>query len=114
MKRDILFRYWDGEKIICPHETKHETLLEQSANIFKYQDTAMQSVGIYDKNGQLIYEGDILHCYNTYGTMYKEGPTGVIEYKDNCFALKCNGIYLEGWINAEYYEIVGNIYNKPN
>lgn len=66
----------------------------------------MQSTGMVDKNGKEIFEGDIVHAYgeDTY-------LISVIEYFDNAYCIKNkNGIYNPLWINAEYYEIIGNIW----
>lgn len=66
----------------------------------------MQSIGLIDENGKEIFEGDIVHAYgeDTY-------LVGVIEYFDNAYCIKNkNGIYNSFWINAEQYEIIGNIW----
>ena len=36
------------------------------------------------------------------------------EYFDNTYCVKTkNGVYNSLWINAEYYEVIGNIYENP-
>ena len=78
----------------------------------------MQCTGLKDKNGKLIYEGDILG--GTYGNLY-------IHYCDNCkqFELKTNDygcMACEGdvhWYEVvesedeNELEVVGNIYENP-
>lgn len=76
----------------------------------------MQSTGLKDKNGKLIYEGDILG--GSYGNLY-------IHYCDNCkqFQLKANDygcMACEGDIHwcelvedENELEVIGNIYENP-
>ena len=69
----------------------------------------MQSTGLLDKNGQEIFEGDIVHAYSEDARLI-----GAIEYFDNAYCIKTkNGVYNSLWINAEYYEVIGNIYENP-
>lgn len=71
-----------------------------------YYSELMQSTGLFDENGKEIFEGDVVHAYgeDTY-------LIGVIEYFDNAYCIKNkNGIYNPLWINAEHYEIIGNIW----
>ena len=68
----------------------------------------MQSTGLFDKNGNEIFEGDIVHAYSEGARLI-----GVIEYFDNAYCIKDkNGIYNSLWINTEHYEVVGNIYQN--
>ena len=66
----------------------------------------MQSTGLFDKNGKEIYEGDIVYAYSEGARLI-----GAIEYFDNAYCIKTkNGVYNSLWTNAEYYEIVGNVF----
>ena len=67
----------------------------------------MQSTGLFDKNGNEFFEGDIVHAYSEGARLI-----GVIEYFDNAYCIKDkNGIYNSLWINAEHYEVVGSIWD---
>lgn len=69
----------------------------------------MQSTCLFDKNGNEIFDGDIVHAYSEDARLI-----GVIEYFDNAYCIKDkNGIYNSLWTNAEQYEIIGNIYENP-
>lgn len=69
----------------------------------------MQSTGLFDKNGKEIFEGDIVHAYSEDARLI-----GAVEYFDNAYCIKTkNGVYNSLWINAEQYEIVGNVFENP-
>ena len=68
----------------------------------------MQSTGLFDKNGKEIFEGDIVYAYSEGARLI-----GAIEYFDNAYCIKTkNGVYNSLWTNAEYYEIVGNVFEN--
>ena len=59
-------------------------------------------------NGQEIFEGDVVHAYSEGASLI-----GVIEYFDNAYCIKSkNSIYNSLWTNAEYFEVIGNIYEN--
>lgn len=112
------YRVWD--------KTKNKWLYFDFSTYPTYQDriwqaltdgeTFYQCTGSKDKNGKLIYEGDILG--GTFGNLY-------VHYCDNCkqFQLKANDygcMACEGdihWYEVvednNELEVVGNIYENP-
>lgn len=73
-------------------------------------ETVGEYTGLTDKNGKMIFEGDILR--------YEYGGVCSVEYgRFNCTC--CNGVY--GWgvtrggdiRDCENHEIIGNIHDNP-
>lgn len=72
-----------------------------------------QCTGLKDKNGKLIYEGDILKPNGN--TITKE-----VVYEDGSYWAKDTGYFhdkchiIQKWIDECGYEIVGNIHKKES
>ena len=79
----------------------------------------MQSTGIFDKNGQEIFEGDILTDGHTLGVLRNHQTLGFYmadeKGKENFFS---DTVDTEGFEEAKEFmensiEIIGNIYENP-
>lgn len=91
---------------------------KQMQNTFQVDPaTVGQYIGLKDRNGKPIFEGDIVQYYSTYREEYA-GDMAVVEYGVfNCSC--CDGVY--GWQfkgedirDYDEYEIMGNIHDNPN
>lgn len=76
--------------------------------------TICQYTGLTDKNGNKIWENDIVGIYSDYRKEYDYGVVSYGEFNCSC----CNGVY--GWSfgdedirNYEMYEVKGNIFDNP-
>jgi uncharacterized phage protein (TIGR01671 family) len=130
-KREIKFRCWDAinNKWLLGYDLpnlggfsmKGEVMLfgeySNTLNTFRLQDldkcVVMQYVGLKDKNGKEIYEGDVID----YGT--DKNMVVMWHQKFASFVLR-----KEGWAFAHFFgeaiehsdkcEIIGNVFEHPN
>lgn len=135
MKREILFRGFcpsengkqiitlDGEdirgdwvygdlihNIDCVKVREKETDINRIAKSYEViHDTVGQYTGLKDKNGNEIYEGDIVT-----GLFNHTDIIGHIVYgSDATFFIERKGLYGIGLNNAEdWLEVIGNIHDK--
>ena len=74
-----------------------------------------QCTGLKDKNGRLIYEGDILEFYDWQDDNEHTGPIEFIA-TDACFGIRysqCVYMPLSHLSTTEDCEIIGNIHENP-
>lgn len=72
-------------------------------------ETVGQFIGLTDKNGTKIFEGDIVDI------LTENEELGKIEYNDGGFWVEADGFCLNFMenINGKDVEVIGNIYDNP-
>lgn len=73
-------------------------------------ETIGQFTGLKDKNGNEIYEDDIVKTVNNYVIPSME-CTGIVEFKRGAFRL--NGEQLINAVEFHKAEVIGNIHDNP-
>ena len=117
--RTIKFRVWTGIVIVGEKHIKpmlHFNLKDRPYHFC--EGDVMQYIGLKDKNGREIYEGDIVQKTSAYKNRYGRG---VVAYEGHSFVV--NGEYDfthydEPWDffseEIERVEVIGNIYENPD
>ena len=113
MQDRFKFRFWDKETKTMQKTPKIELRQRITLDAIFDDDRVifMQSTGLKDKNGKLIYEGDIVKIFHVSGTMQGKYFVDVIVWNDlRCrFDTENYGIIDDD----DIYEVIGNIYESP-
>lgn len=103
---ELKFRAWDCEHKDFIYFTIHDLIGEVSSTTERWSEnlTIQRAVGIVDKHGVDIYEGDIIQHY-----AFPAGQTFLVEWNSREGAWDGHGVFHE-W---SYSAIIGNIFESP-
>lgn len=111
------FRAWDrindkwlSDKNCIEIGTGYLTDFYDVEQAFNRRYVLMQCTGLKDKNGKLIYEGDIVKIFHISGTMQGKLFTDVVEWNELRYRFDTEkyGVFDED----DTYEVIGNIYEN--
>ena len=114
------FRAWDKfDKVM-----RDVTLLDYNHNFVGYSYPVfmkstmhmelMQSTGLFDRNGQEIFEGDVVRQVRTQPTTENETITGVVTMIEGAWLIMNDNEQLASylWSETDENEIIGNVYEN--
>ena len=119
--REILFRgqhtetgeWWYGDLF----HTNKRVFIRRPNSPTTYEhysvkpETVGQYIGLTDKNGKKIFEGDIINTYTIYGT--RDYNNAVVRLDDVLMSFMADNHSLYGGAAADIYEVIGNIHDTP-
>lgn len=123
--RNIKFRFWDSynEEMIVPYDS-NGNIKDLSWFFQQYEDRLkadnnpklMQYIELKDSNGNDVYEGDIIKCFQDEpGTKYYSECTKTVFYENGClmpfydYLVSCELHFID---NYPKFEVIGNIHDN--
>lgn len=131
--RDLRFRAWlkDDEIMVTPISMIFDGVARYTTRLFNKdyapsQLVIMQFTGLKDKNGEEIFEGDVLQSDLREWKDDKNYPTFVVKWSqpltrftlvrpsgnDGFWGLEMTDKYAKG--SVDHLEVIGNIYENPD
>lgn len=106
--RKIKFRMWNGERMFEEEELySYPMSLLNSTTLYEKGYRFMQYIGLNDKNGTEIYEGDVVrHC----PYRYTHPPT---YYTGQVYIGIHEGVTVGYDPIGKDVEVIGNVYDNP-
>ena len=107
MQDRFQFRAWKGKenRMVYGVTYLNPLILDPKIDPENAQNKLMQSTGLKDKNGKLIYEGDIVNIHNLF--------TDKIILNKGCFCISKGSYNQATYWKHDTIEVIGNIYENP-
>lgn len=114
----LKFRVWDNAhswtkpKFWYSYETDKSATFWQWAENHKLENKVQQYIGVQDKNGRDIYEGDIVNVNGRkFEVKFGKVQRDVVGYDGVVRTLEFNTFYFKGIDGLAYFSIVGEIHD---
>lgn len=120
MSRQLKFRAWSESEKQMYYATPYRGYIKSNGSLWElyngddvvvassvYDDKLMQCTELKDKNGVLIYEGDVVEATRYDGL----AVTGVVDFRDCSFVINTGYQTIYTWIDYQI-EVIGNVYNN--
>ena len=113
-KEDKYMEYTDKNLVVCFSDEgvdaiDHTTFSHSCTSMQNYE--LMMSMGMKDKNGTEIYEGDIVRYDRGISYSVEKFPF-IVKFNGNTFVFKYGFIQHNLFENMEYVTVIGNIYEN--
>lgn len=84
---------------------------ERDLDYYEFDEIELlQSTGLFDKNGRLIFEGDIVRVLDSTYTVFYDNERGSYRLKPH--DARWNVDYMSNFSSEESFEVVSNIYEN--
>ena len=120
MNREIKFRVWKNNTMLQVGDGVLKEIYFDENNWNEDKDgVLMQYIGLKDKNGKEIYEGDIIkHITISDEGIFSETVGGLVIFESGSFMCYYKEakikVKLEAWLLETTMTMVGNIFENPN
>lgn len=108
MEERFQFRVWKGKenRMVYGVTYLNPLILDPKIDLENKHNIVMQCSGLKDKNGRLIYEGDIVNMHNVF--------VDKIIFDNGCFCVS-KGVYNQAsYWKQHAMEVIGNIYENED